>query len=175
MRRLTAPTLVIVLFRQDQCVGLLVGQGPTLRETVGRGPAPPNHLIEVTSSASRSIEKKTANHLTGKPPIFQKACSFGQLLALACTLTAELGMVYLYQQVAPLALIDLHIVIDQDAGDTPLLQIPTDADWTLAFVEAALDEGLGETLVALQTLLLKLVEYLLQQLRIGLSLLEFAL
>jgi hypothetical protein len=124
---------------------------------------------------SDSIEEKTADHLTGKPPVFQKACSLGQLLTLACTLTTELGMVYLHQQVAPLALVDLHIAIDQDAGDAPLLQIPTNADWTLAFVEAALDEGLGETLVALQTLLLKLVEYLLQQLRIGLSLLEFAL
>ncbi|MEJ2466936.1 MAG: hypothetical protein P8045_14760 [Candidatus Thiodiazotropha sp.] len=84
-------------------------------------------------------------------------------------------MMYLHQQVAPLALIDLHIAIDQDAGDASLLQIPTNTNRTLAFVEAALDEGLGETLVALQTLLLKLVEYLLQQLRIGLSLLEFAL
>jgi hypothetical protein len=126
-----------------------MGQGPTLREPVGRGPAPPNRCIGVTSSASRSIEKKAADHLNGKPPVFQKACSLGQLLALACTLTAELGMVYLHQQVAPLALVDLHIAIDQDAGDAPLLQIPTDADWTLTFVEAALDEGLGETLIAL--------------------------
>ena len=122
-----------------------------------------------------SIEQKTPNQLAGKASVFEKSGPPGQFPALPDLSTAELGVVHLRQQRAPLAIADLQVSLDQLGTDAALLQLPADAYRSLALADAALDEGFGEALIALQAGLPQLVEHLLQQFRISLPLQEFTL
>ncbi len=140
------------------------------------GLAPPIWLIRTIFRQGiehGSIEQKTADHLPGKAAILEKARPLGQGLVVRNRFRSELGIVHLPQQVVPLALVDLHIAINQLSAYPPLLQIPADTYRTLPLVEAALNEGFGETFVALQAVPLELVEDLLQQIGIGVALDQF--
>lgn len=109
------------------------------------------------------IQQQLADQIAGKAPVFEETHPFGQFPALAHLTSTKLGIVYLPEQVTPFVPIDVQITADELLAYAPLQQLRADAHGALPSVDTALDKGLGEALVALQTGLLKLVEYLLQQ------------
>jgi len=132
--------------------------------------------VEVGSSDEvRLIQQQLPDQFAGKAPVFEKTHPLGQFPALAHLPRTKLGIVYLSEQVTPLVPVDLQIAANALGTDAPLLEFRTDTQRALAFVDAALDEGLGEAFIALQTGLLELVEYLRQQFRIEVVLAQLAL
>jgi hypothetical protein len=112
------------------------------------------------------IQQQLTNQFAGEAPIFEETHPLGQLPALVHLTRAKLGIVHLPEQVTPFVLIDFQIAADEISAYASLLEFRADAQRTLPFVDTALDEGLGETFIALQTRLLELIERLLQQIRI---------